>query len=263
MIAWPDGKMSPSAKNGTSAASATDPVASSVSNVSASGRTTRVAVMIGPIEPAGDGAPSHETTAAVASNPGRARTNAEFSSGTGNTGSTSCVRTIALTTDPCVAVSQSGGSTWPCNAQTKVPAATRPTSKRRYRQPPRMRYSGLRLATTPAHDPRDADHHEDGKHRDCLERDVNVMQHQPVDADESRGQSRRQRKALPGAPRRGKQRCQCEAREECNGQHPWEGLREFLKWQDVDRAQRPLSVATAKTVRAMISRSSATDCRLM
>ena len=30
-----------------------------------------------------------------------------------------------------------------------------------------------------------------------------------------------------------------------------------------DRAQRPLSVATAKTVRAIMSKSSAIDCRLM
>ncbi len=89
MMAWPAGKMSPMAKQGTTTASATESVASSVRKVSESGRTTRVAAMMGPIALEGDGAPSHETIAAVASKPGRARTKSEPSRGMGNNGRTS------------------------------------------------------------------------------------------------------------------------------------------------------------------------------
>ena len=88
--------------------------------------STSVTVITGAIAIAGDGAPSHETTAAIASNPGRRRTNSVPSSGIGMSGSTSCVRAMVLTSPPCVAVSQSGGSTWPCNAQKNTDAPTSP-----------------------------------------------------------------------------------------------------------------------------------------
>ncbi len=86
-----------------------------------------MAVITGAIADAGDGAPSHETTAAIASNPGRRRMNSVASSGIGTSGSTSCVRAMVLARPPCVAESQSGGSTCPWSAQTNTAAETRPT----------------------------------------------------------------------------------------------------------------------------------------
>jgi hypothetical protein len=87
-------------KNGTTVASATEPVASRASSVSESGISTIVAAITGDIDDAGDGPPSHDTTAAIASNPGRTRTNSVASSGIGISGSTSCVRAIVAARPP-------------------------------------------------------------------------------------------------------------------------------------------------------------------
>src|SRR5579864_6533321 len=128
MIAWPEGNASPSAKNGTIAVSAIDPVVSNTRNARDTGSTTNVIAITGPIASAGDGAPSHDTTALIASNPGRGRTNDVPSRGIGISGRTLCARAIAVASPAWVGASQSGGRTWPRSAQKKMAAPTPPAT---------------------------------------------------------------------------------------------------------------------------------------
>ncbi len=92
------------------------------------GISTSVIAITGPIASDGEGAPSHDTTALIASNPGRGRTNSVASRGIGISGSTLCDLAIAVASPACVGESQSGGRSWPCRAQTKMAAPTAPAS---------------------------------------------------------------------------------------------------------------------------------------
>jgi hypothetical protein len=127
-IAWSDGKARPTAKRGATTASAREPVASSASMAMPSGSRKRAVTTAGAIEAAGDGPPIHETTADIASKPGRALVKSVPSSGIGIRGSTSWLWAMLLASPPCAAVSQSGGRTWPCSARRNMAAPTPPAS---------------------------------------------------------------------------------------------------------------------------------------
>ena len=217
--------------------------------------------MIGAIAIAGEGAPSHDTTAAIASNPGRSRTKSVPSSGIVMSGSTSCVREMVLTRPPWVAVSQSGGSTCPCSAQKNTDAPTRPVinagtgshhggarsrpgSVRRQRKTAATATTTMNGSTVSG---------SNGMCTSCIAMPMTPMN--PADS--------------PGDIASRAHQCQrglssvASAKPGSRAAITTPGNVCARSWSaKPDRAQRPLSVATAKTVRAMIRRSSATDCRL-
>ena len=189
-----------------------------------------VTAMIGPIDIAGDGAPSHDTTAAIASKPGRGLTKSDASSGIGINGSTrACARW-------CWRAPRAS----PCPSRGAAPGVQRPdedarpdqaNDQRRDRYPPGRSGGADQLGTAPPADGGGAEHDEQRQHREWFEWDVEVVHRQAGDADEPGREARGHRQALPRSASWREQRRQRESREQGSSHHPGEGLREVVQWQ--------------------------------
>ena len=215
--------------------------------------------MTGAIAIAGDGAPSHDTTAAIASKPGRGRTKSD-----------------AFDRDRQQRQHVVGSHDRVDQATVRrgVPVrgqhlpVQRPDEDCR-RRPPRRATPGS--AATTAGGPQssircaaseqrsgNAEHHDERQHRERLEGDVHVVHRQAGDADEPGGQSGGHRQTRPPCQRGASSVASAKPGSRAAITTPGRVCARSCSGKP-GRAQRPLSVATAKTVRAMISRSSATD----
>ena len=151
-----------------------------------------------------------------------------------------------------------GGEELVAECEDKDGGSHRPGQQGWQWEPPGCLVSACPVAASPANDRRYTQHDQSGKDREWLEWDVHVVHRQAGDADKTGRQTGRHREALPCPPSRREKRRQSKSREQGGDHHPGNRVREVVQWQ-AGWAQRPLSVATANNVRAMISRSSATD----